>query len=232
MAKRILVVEDNDLNRKLFCDVLKANGFEVEPVADGMQAIATARRLGAIVEAYDVRRAAREQVESLGAKFLQVELDAEAEGGYARELSDEEKQREQVMLWKSVGQADVVITTAQIPGRQAPRLLSAEMVSDMKPGAIVVDLAAESGGNCELSVAGQEVDHNGIIICGPENVPSMLSVHASEMYAKNIYNFMSLISTDGENLSLDWEDEIIASSAVTHQGQIKHEPTRKLVEGG
>jgi len=198
----------------------------------GLQAIATARRLGAIVEAYDVRRAAREQVESLGAKFLAVELDAEAAGGYARELTDEEKQREQVMLWKSVGQADVVITTAQIPGRQAPRLVSAEMVNDMKPGAVVVDLAAESGGNCELTEAGKEINHNGVILCGPENVPSMLSVHASEMYSKNIFNFVSLLCKESENLNLDWEDEIIASSAVTHERQIKHEPTQKLVAGG
>ncbi len=198
----------------------------------GLQAIATARRLGAIVEAYDVRRAAREQVESLGAKFLQVELDAEAEGGYARELTDEEKQREQVMLWKSVGEADVVITTAQIPGRQAPRLVSAEMVADMKPGAVIVDLAAESGGNCALTQAGKDINHNGVIICGPENVPSMLSVHASEMYAKNIFNFISLLSKDGESLNLDWDDEIIASSVVTHDRQIRHEPTQKLVAGG
>jgi len=197
----------------------------------GLQAIATARRLGGIVEAYDVRRAAREQVESLGAKFLAVELDAEADGGYARELNDEEKQREQEMLWKSVGQADVVITTAQIPGRQAPRLVSAGMVKDMKPGAVVVDLAAESGGNCELTEAGKEINHNGVIICGPENIPSMLSIHASEMYSKNIFNFVSLICKDGENLNLDWEDEIIASSAVTHERQIKHEPTRKLIAG-
>jgi len=198
----------------------------------GLQAIATARRLGAIVEAYDVRRAVAEQVESLGAKFLQVELDAEAEGGYARELTDEEKQREQVMLWKSVGQADVVITTAQIPGRQAPRLVSAEMVADMKPGAVIVDLAAESGGNCALTQAGKDINHNGVIICGPENVPSMLSVHASEMYAKNIFNFISLLSNDGESLNLDWDDEIIASSVVTHDRQIRHEPTQKLVVGG
>ena len=197
----------------------------------GLQAIATARRLGAIVEAYDVRRAAREQVESLGAKFLQVELDAETEGGYARELTDEEKQREQVMLWKSVEQADVVITTAQIPGRQAPRLVSAEMVAGMKPGAVVVDLAAESGGNCALTQAGKDINHNGVIICGPENVPSMLSVHASEMYAKNIFNFISLLCKDGESMNLDWDDEIIASSVVTHDRQIRHEPTQKLVAG-
>ena len=141
-----------------------------------------------------------------------------------------EKQREQEMLWKSVGQADVVITTAQIPGRQAPRLISAGMVEDMKPGAVIVDIAAESGGNCELTQAGKEIDHKGVIIYGPLNIPSMLSVHASEMYAKNILNFLSLLSKDGE-LTLDWEDEIISASAVTHDGQIKHGPTRALIEG-
>ena len=197
----------------------------------GLQAIATARRLGAIVEAYDVRRAAREQVESLGAKFLQVDLDAQAEGGYARELTEAEKERERVMLWRSVSEADVLITTAQIPGRQAPRLISATMVNDMKPGAVIVDIAAESGGNCELTVPGQEINHNGVIIYGPENVPSLLSVHASEMYSKNIFNFLSLLSKDGQSLALDWQDEIIAASAVTHEGQIRHAPTRKLVEG-
>ncbi|HID67387.1 MAG TPA: NAD(P) transhydrogenase subunit alpha, partial [Roseibacterium sp.] len=151
----------------------------------GLQAIATARRLGAVVEAYDVRRAAGEQVQSLGAKFLALELNAEAEGGYARELTAEEKVKEQEMLNKHVSQADVVITTAQIPGRAAPKLISKEMVSIMKPGAVIVDLAAESGGNCELTKAGETVDHDGVIIYGPINVASSLPVHASEMYAKN-----------------------------------------------
>jgi len=201
----------------------------------GLQAIATARRLGAIVEAYDVRRAAGEQVKSLGAKFLQVDMDAEAEGGYARELTDEEKQREQAMLWRSVSQSDVVITTAQIPGREAPRLISTQMINDMKPGSVIVDLAAESGGNCELTRAGEEINHQGVIVYGPVNVPSLLSVHASDMYAKNILNFVSLLSEGlsegGDALSINWEDEILSSSVITHEKQIKHEATRVLVEG-
>ena len=199
----------------------------------GLQAIATARRLGAVVEAYDVRRAAREQVESLGAKFLQVELDAEAEGGYARELTEEEKEREQALLWRSVEEADVVITTAQIPGRDAPRLISTRMVETMKPGAVVVDLAAESGGNCELTVPGERVEHGEVTIYGPLNLPSHLAVHASEMYARNIINFITpLAPAEGaEELSLDWEDEILAGSVVTHGGEIKNDTIRAAVEG-
>jgi len=198
----------------------------------GLQAIATARRLGAIVEAYDVRRAACEQVESLGAKFLQVELeDAEAEGGYARELNDEEKQREQAMLWRSVGLADVVITTAQIPGRPAPMLVSAAMVEEMRPGSVIVDLAAESGGNCELTVAGQCIDHQGVIINGPANVPSMLAVHSSEMYAKNLLSFLTPLCQKEDGLELDWEDEILTGSVVTHEQVIKHQATRERLEG-
>ena len=198
----------------------------------GLQAIATARRLGAIVEAYDVRRAACEQVESLGAKFLQVELeDAEAEGGYARELNDEEKQREQAMLWRSVGMADVVITTAQIPGRPAPMLVSAAMVEEMRPGSIIIDLAAESGGNCELTTAGQCVDHQGVIINGPVNVPSMLAVHSSEMYAKNLLSFLTPLCQKEAGLVLDWDDEILTGSVVTHERVIKHQATRERLEG-
>lgn len=198
----------------------------------GLQAIATARRLGAVVEAYDVRHAAREQVESLGAKFLQVELDAEAEGGYARELTDDEKEREQAMLFRSVGQADVVITTAQIPGRPAPRLISARMVEQMKPGAVVVDLAAETGGNCELSRAGERFEHFGITIYGPVNVPSMLPVHASEMYAKNLSNFVGVLRGDEGELQLNWDDEILANSILTHDGEIRYAPARERIEGG
>ena len=197
----------------------------------GLQAIATARRLGAIVEAYDVRRAAREQVESLGAKFLQVELDAEAEGGYARELTEDEKQREQVMLWSSVERADVVITTAQIPGRKAPCLVSRAMVEKMHPGSVIIDLAAESGGNCELTEAGQTVNHGDVLIHGPVNVPSMLPIHASEMYARNIYNFLMLLGQEDNQLVLNWEDEVLADSVVTHDGDIRHEATRVAIEG-
>jgi len=197
----------------------------------GLQAIATARRLGAVVQAYDVRRAAREQVESLGAKFLQVELDAEAEGGYARALSEEEKQREQALLWRSVEEADVVISTAQIPGREAPRLISTRMAEAMKPGAVIIDLAAESGGNCELTVPGEQTEHQGVMIWGPLNVASRLAIHASEMYAKNIYNFLALLGRETEAPVFDWEDEILADSVVTHGGEIKQQAIRELVEG-
>ena len=197
----------------------------------GLQAIATARRLGAIVEAYDVRRAAREQVESLGARFLQVELDAEAEGGYARELTEDEKQREQVMLWSSVERADVVITTAQIPGRKAPCLVSRGMIEKMHPGAVIIDLAAESGGNCELTEAGELVTYRDVLIQGPVNVPSMLPLHASEMYSRNIYNFLMLLGHDDETPVLDWEDEVLADSVVTHDGDIRHAATRMAIEG-
>ncbi|PCH60691.1 MAG: NAD(P)(+) transhydrogenase (Re/Si-specific) subunit alpha [Gammaproteobacteria bacterium] len=197
----------------------------------GLQAIATARRLGAVVEAYDVRRAAGEQVQSLGAKFLALELNAEAEGGYARELTAEEKVKEQEMLNKHVSQADVVITTAQIPGRAAPKLISKEMVSIMKPGAVIVDLAAESGGNCELTKAGETVDHDGVIIYGPINVASSLPVHASEMYAKNLLNFIALFSNEGGKLEFNWDDEVVAGSALTHNGEIKHESVRQALTG-
>jgi H+-translocating NAD(P) transhydrogenase subunit alpha len=198
----------------------------------GLQAIATARRLGAQVEAYDVRRAAREQVESLGAKFLQVELNAEAEGGYARELTAEEKEREQVLLRKSIAQADVVITTAQIPGRPAPQLIGARVVDDMKPGAVILDLAAESGGNCELTRPGERLEHHGVTVYGPLNVPSRLPVHASMMYAKNIQNFLGLLRNEDGALQLNWDDEILAESAVTHDGAIRPDAVRERIEGG
>ena len=195
----------------------------------GLQAIATARRLGAVVEAYDVRRAAGEQVQSLGAKFLALELDAEGEGGYARELTADEKVKEQEMLNKHVSQADVVITTAQIPGRAAPILISKQMVSIMKPGAVIVDLAAESGGNCELTQAGETINQEGVIIHGPVAVASSLAVHASEMYAKNLLNFIALFSNEGDKLTFNWEDEVVAGSALTHEGAIKHELVRQAL---
>lgn len=183
----------------------------------GLQAIATARRLGAIVEAYDVRRVVKEQVESLGARFLEIQVDAAAEGGYARELTAEEKQKEKEMLAKHVALSDCVITTAQIPGRKAPLLLSEEMVAAMKPGSVVVDLAAESGGNCALTKAGEVVNHNGVFISGPLDIPSELSIHASEMYAKNLYNFLLLLTKEGKSLEIDWKDEILSASCVTRE---------------
>lgn len=198
----------------------------------GLQAIATARRLGAIVEAYDVRRAAREQVESLGAKFLQVELDAEAEGGYARELTAEEKEREQVLLRESIAQADVVITTAQIPGRPAPQLIARATVEDMKPGAVIIDVAAESGGNCEATQPGERVAVGGVTVYGPLNVASQLPVHASMMYARNVQNFLALLRGEDGALQINWDDEILADSVVTRDGQIPVEAVRDMVEGG
>jgi NAD(P) transhydrogenase subunit alpha len=196
----------------------------------GLQAIATARRLGAMVEGYDVRAAAREQVESLGAKFVDTGVSAEGTGGYARELTAEEKQKQQDALAKHVSQADAVITTAAIPGRAAPRIISQAMVEAMKPGAVIIDLAAESGGNCELTQAGEDVLHGYVLVSGPLNLPSLLAEHASDMYAKNLLNFFTPLIKDGK-IDIDWNDEVYAKSVVTHDGKIMHEPTRKLVEG-
>lgn len=196
----------------------------------GLQAIATARRLGAIVEGYDVRAATREQVESLGAKFIDIDVAAEGSGGYARELTDEEKQQQQAVLAEHIAAADVVITTAALPGRPSPKIIPTGMVAGMKPGSVIIDLAAEGGGNCELTQAGEQIEHNGVTIYGPLNVPSMLAVHASEMYAKNLLNFLSPMIRDGK-LDPDWDDEVIAGSALTYAREIRHEPTRKQVEG-
>jgi len=196
----------------------------------GLQAIATARRLGAMVEGYDVRAAAREQVESLGARFVDTGVSAEGSGGYARELTAEEKHKQQEILAKHVAQADAVITTAAIPGRAAPRIITKGMVETMKPGAVIVDLAAESGGNCELTKPGEDIQHAYVHICGPTNLPSLLAEHASDMYARNLLNFFTPLIKDG-NLVIDWNDEVYAKSVLTHDGVVKHEPTRKLIEG-
>ncbi|MGA2024723.1 MAG: NAD(P) transhydrogenase subunit alpha [Steroidobacteraceae bacterium] len=196
----------------------------------GLQAIATAKRLGAIVEAYDVRSATREQVKSLGAKFVETGVSAEGSGGYARELTEEEKRQQQTALDARIAVADVLITTAAVPGRRAPRIVTREAIERMKAGAVVVDIAAESGGNCELTEAGQTVLHQGVKIVGPVNLPAQLAFHASEMYARNLYNFLkSAIAKDGA-LAIDWQDEVFAQSCLTHAGAIPHEPTRKLLE--
>jgi NAD(P) transhydrogenase subunit alpha len=197
----------------------------------GLQAIATAKRLGAAVEAYDVRPETREQVESLGAKFVDVKVDAVGEGGYARELSEEEKQQEMEVLARHVADADAIITTAAVPGRPAPKIITSAMVDDMKPGAVIIDLAAYSGGNCELTIPGESFGHELVMIYGPLNVPAMMPVHSSEMYAKNLYNFLSLIVHDGA-ISPDWDDEIVAASVLTRDGEIRHKLTRERVEGG
>jgi NAD(P) transhydrogenase subunit alpha len=196
----------------------------------GLQAIATARRLGAVVKGYDVRSATREQVQSLGAKFVETGVSAEGEGGYARELTEDEKQQQQAALEKEIALADVVISTAAIPGRPAPKIISAAAVAAMKPGAVIVDLAAESGGNCELTRAGETVIENMVKIVGPVNLPATLGRHTSEMYARNLFNFISPAISDGE-LKIDWEDEVFASSVLTRDGEIKHEPTRSSIEG-
>jgi len=196
----------------------------------GLQAIATAKRLGAVVEAFDVRRAAREQVKSLGARFLELDIDAEGEGGYARELTPEEKEKERQMVADAIARADVVITTAQIPWRPAPKIVTREMVERMRPGSVIVDLAAESGGNTELTQPGEEVVHQGVRILGPKNLPSELSVHASEMYARNLYNFVHLLTGEGKGLEPDWNDEILAQSVLVWDGEVKHPMVKELLE--
>jgi H+-translocating NAD(P) transhydrogenase subunit alpha len=196
----------------------------------GLQAIATARRLGAVVEAYDVRAATKEQVKSLGAKFVDTGVTAEGAGGYARELTVEEKQKQQAVLDARIAAVDAVITTASIPGRTAPRIVSRAAVERMRPGSVVVDIAAESGGNCELTRAGETVVHQGVKIVGPVNLPGQLAYNASEMYARNLYNFLLPALAKGE-LAIDWNDEVFSQSCLTHEGVIKHEATRKAVEG-
>lgn len=195
----------------------------------GLQAIATAKRLGAIVEAYDVRSATKEQVKSLGAKFVETGVSAEGQGGYARELTQAEKDQQQAVLEKRIALADAVITTAAVPGRPAPKLIRKEAVYGMKAGAVVVDIAAETGGNCELTVPGETVLINGVKIVGPLNLASSLSYHASEMYSRNLYNLIKPALDKGV-FNIDWTDEVFAGTALTYGGVIKHEPTRKLLE--
>jgi len=185
----------------------------------GLQAIATAKRLGAIVEAYDVRSATKEQCESLGAKFVDTGVSADGEGGYARELSDEEKQQQQQVLDKHICLSDVIVTTAAIPGRPSPKIISAEVVANMKVG-----------GNCELTQPGQNVDFEGrVTILGPLNVASQVPVHASEMYAKNLFNLLSPFIKEAQ-LELDWEDEVIKNTALTHKGEIVAERYKETQE--
>lgn len=175
----------------------------------GLQAIATAKRLGAQVEGFDVRPETREQIESLGGKFLDLGVSAAGEGGYARQLSDEERAEQQRRLAEHLKQVDVVVCTAAVPGRPAPRIISADMVAGMKPSSVVVDLAAETGGNCELTRPGETFESGGVTVAGPLNLASSGAVHASEMYARNLFNFTSLLLKDGA-LSLDWDDELLA----------------------
>jgi len=194
----------------------------------GLQAIATCKRLGAMVEAYDVRAAAREQIESLGAKFVDTGVSADGAGGYARELTAEEKAAQAEKLAKAVAMSDVVITTAAIPGKKAPVIITRDMVARMKYGAIIVDMAAESGGNCELTQPGEHVIANDVNIHGPLNLPSRMPTHASELYAKNLYNFLSPWIKDGE-LNFDWSDEVVAGTVLCRDGATVHATVKQVM---
>jgi NAD(P) transhydrogenase subunit alpha len=198
----------------------------------GLQAIATARRLGAQVTGYDVRAAVAEQVRSLGARFLELEAGkgAEGEGGYARELTDEEKQAQQQELADKISTFDIVITTALVPGRPAPRLVTAESVKNMKPGSVIVDLAGETGGNVELTEPGKTVVKHDVTIVSPLNLPSSMAEHASALYARNVQSLLELLVDDEGALNLNFDDEIIAGACITRGGEIVHDAARKTVE--
>jgi NAD(P) transhydrogenase subunit alpha len=190
----------------------------------GLQAVATARRLGAVVEAYDVRAAAGEQVKSLGAKFLEVDLggiETQDAGGYAKELTEEALQRGRDMVAKHAATSDVVITTAQVPGRRAPLMLTEQSVSAMRPGSVIVDLAASTGGNCAVTKAGETIDYNGVTIMGPLNMPSTVPLHSSQLYSRNLTSFLALIIDKGA-LKIDMADEILKGACVAFEGGNVH----------
>jgi NAD(P) transhydrogenase subunit alpha len=209
-----------------------AKAFVIGAGVAGLQAIATARRLGAVVEAFDTRPVVKEQVQSLGAKFLEVDLGetGEGTGGYAKELSEEAHQREVQLLANAVKENDIVITTAAIPGRPAPKLITADMVRSMKPGSVIVDLAAETGGNTELTQAGKVVDVDGVRIDGTINLPSTMPYHASQMYSRNIQSLLGLMINREGKFNLDMNDDVIKGTVITKDGEIVHEATRKAIE--
>lgn len=190
----------------------------------GLQAIATARRLGAIVEAYDIRPVAKEEVQSLGAKFIEVKLEEDTQGanGYAKEISDAAKQKAQQVLAEHIKASDVVITTAQVPGKKAPVMVTEEMVQQMKPGSVILDMAADQGGNCACTEPGKDVVRHGVTILGPINLPATVPVHASQLYAKNILTLLQYLIKDG-GLQLNFEDDIIRDTCVTHGGEIRNQ---------
>jgi NAD(P) transhydrogenase subunit alpha len=198
----------------------------------GLQAIATARRLGAVVQGFDVRAAVKEQVESLGAHFLEFDLggDLEGAGGYAKELTPEQQARQQELMAEAIGKVDVVITTAAVPGRRAPVLVTEDAVKLMKPGSVIVDLAAETGGNCELTEAGKTVVRHDVKILGPLNVASTMAEHASQLYSRNIESLLGLMISEEGALSLDFDDEVIAGACITRDGEIVHEAARAAAE--
>jgi NAD(P) transhydrogenase subunit alpha len=214
--------------------IAPAKAFVIGAGVAGLQAIATARRLGAVVEAFDTRPVVKEQVQSLGAKFLEVDLGetGEGAGGYAKELSEEAHRKEVELLAKAVKENDIIITTAAIPGRPAPKLITADMVRSMKPGSVIVDLAAETGGNTELTQAGKVIDVDGVRIDGTTNIPSTMPYHASQMYSRNIQSLLGLMLTKEGKLNLDMNDDVIKGTVITKDGSVVHEATRKLVEPG
>jgi NAD(P) transhydrogenase subunit alpha len=198
----------------------------------GLQAIATARRLGAVVEAFDVRPVVKEQVESLGATFLEAEeeVKAEGEGGYAAELSEDQHKKELELIAGAISSADIVITTAQIPGRAAPLLVTDEMLASMKPGSVVVDLASESGGNCSATRVGETVIAHGVQVMGPVNIPATIPVHASQMYSKNVVTLVGEFVDEEGALTLDFENDVIGPATVTHAGEIRNERVRAVID--
>ena len=212
-----------------------AKVFVIGAGVAGLQAIATARRLGAIVTAYDVRPAVKEQVQSVGGKFLELPLEttgAQDAGGYAKELTAEQQQKQRELMARAITESDVVITTAAIPGKPAPRLIPADVVHKMPAGSVIVDLAAESGGNCELTEPGKVVQNNGVTIIGITNVPATIPFHASQMYANNVANLLKLLITKEGTLKLDITDDVIAGALVTHEGQIVHPRVKELIGNG
>ena len=200
----------------------------------GLQAIATAKRMGALVEAFDVRPIVKEQVESLGAKFVEVESDSDdgvGDGGYAKETSEKYKLKQADLIKKHISQSDLVITTALIPGRKAPILISKDVVEVMKPGSVIMDLAAENGGNCELTKINEVLNHNNVTIDGTSNLPATMSMHASDLYSKNVAALLSHMVNDS-SINLDLDDEIISGSIFTHHSEITHVPTKEIIDKG
>ncbi|MBF2026095.1 MAG: Re/Si-specific NAD(P)(+) transhydrogenase subunit alpha [Oscillatoriales cyanobacterium C42_A2020_001] len=211
--------------------IAPAKVFVIGAGVAGLQAIATARRLGAVVEAFDIRPAVKEEVQSLGARFVEVALEEEtvAAGGYAKEVSDTAKQKTQAAIAEHVKLSDVVITTAQVPGKKAPILVTEDMIAQMKPGAVIVDMAAEQGGNCAGIEAGSQIVRNGVTLIGPVNLPATMPVHASQMYSKNLLTLVQHLVKDGQ-LTLDFEDEITRETCVTHGGEIRNQRVHALLE--
>ena len=196
----------------------------------GLQAIATARRLGAVVEGFDIRAAAGEAVRSLGAKFLELEnVNAEGEGGYAKEIGEDVMESARELLTKAAANADCIITTAQVPGKRAPILITKEAVEGMKRGSVIIDLAGANGGNCELSKPNEIVSHNGVLIYAPTNLAATIPVHASQLFSRNITTFCNLLAKDGV-LNLDFSDDIISGSCVVHQGEIRNERVKEIFQ--